>query len=225
MREDALRTATILVEGKVGPSTDNAWYSAITEGRRDFVDPSGAEHRYGWCGDFATYCCMQGGVLDGSILNRASLNNGKWTPGDNLARLERWARSVGAARSVMEVAANRDQVTGGDLVIFSRPDGDHIGMFERWTAAGEFSSLDGNSVGRVCARNFRRLTKEGFLAPRVFILTSQMPWAVGPGLDPGCVPPWLDATGPAVAPIDLDDIIDTAIAALGGNSSTLLSRN
>lgn len=121
----------------VGPSTASAVYDQITEGRR-----SSPKMYYGWCGDYVTYCCMLAGVVDGEILNRQAIN-GEWVPGDNLARISRWAKRVGALRNYFAVP--------GDIIINPRSDGDHIafilstpnGPYRKW------QTLNGNGKGGV----------------------------------------------------------------------------
>lgn len=93
--------------------------------------------KYSWCGDFATYCLMVAGCLDGGALNRVSLN-GKWVPGDNIARLVRWARAHNAMITLTEAEP-------GDLVILANSNGDHIGIMSRPLEGGRFGTVDGNS--------------------------------------------------------------------------------
>lgn len=121
----------------VGPTTAPAKYNLITEGRR-----SSPKRYYGWCGDFATYCLMLAGVVDGSILNREVLN-GVWTPGDNIVRIGRWAKKVGAIRNHFAVP--------GDIIVNPRSDGDHI-AFILSTPSGparKWQTLNGNGSGGV----------------------------------------------------------------------------
>lgn len=121
----------------VGPSTASASYNLITEGRR-----SSPKRYYGWCGDYVTYCLMLAGVVDGSILNREVLN-GEWVPGDNLARIERWAKKAGAMRNHFAVP--------GDVIVNPRSDGDHIALILS-TPAGpsrQWKTLNGNGKGGV----------------------------------------------------------------------------
>jgi hypothetical protein len=178
----------------------------LTEGRADWTSPDGKVHHYGWCGDFVTYVLSRVGVMDGRVLNRAELNDGKWTPGDNLARIQRWAKEHGA---IVEVDAVREDPTlldHGDIAIFVRTDGDHIAFFEGWLAAGSFSTLDGNSYGRICKRNGRQLVPDTNQMPiRHFIRITDMP---------------LNTTGIADSG-DLMENFAANLVALGGDSSEL----
>lgn len=117
----------------------------ITENRwREIVNGV----RYSWCGDFATYCLMMAGCQDGGALNRVALN-GSWKAGDNIARLWRWARDH-------ECLIPASDVDAGDVVVWERPNGDHICI-----ASGPYDqerrmihSIDGNSTnGAVAARS------------------------------------------------------------------------
>lgn len=127
----------------VGPHTAPAKYNAITEGRKS--DPTkDPPFYYGWCGDFVSFILMQAGCLDGRILNRAALNNGVWTPQQNLSRLQNYASNVGAYTYF---------VRPGDIVINYRPDGNHIAFVE-WTGASPYgwTTLNGNGKGGVVSR-------------------------------------------------------------------------
>jgi hypothetical protein len=102
--------------------------NAITEGRTQ------GNASYAWCGDFATFVLDKAGVRDGEALNRVSIN-GKWVPGDNLARLQRWAASHAAWSGVLKTAQP------GDLLIMARPNGNHIGYVIQ---LNPLITLDGN---------------------------------------------------------------------------------
>jgi len=206
IRSKIISIAAGFVAQGVGPEHDRPCYLQLTEGRADWTGSDGEVRHYGWCGDYITYVLSRVGVMDGSILNRAELNDGKWTPGDNLARVQRWAKLTG---SIIELDAVRDDpalLLPGDIVIFIRPDGDHIAFWEEWLAAGSFSSLDGNSYGRICKRNGRQLVPGANQMPiRHFIRITDMP---------------LNSTGIA----DSGDLLKnfaSDIIAMGGDSSEL----
>lgn len=128
----------------VSPSNDLPELRKITEDRC-FERPGGRQ--YAWCGDFATYCLMCCGCQDGGALNRVALN-GKWTPGDNIARLVRWAKGH-------QQFCDLDQVEPGDIIIFANTTGDHICFAESiLDGSGNYTTIDGNS-GNIVARNRR----------------------------------------------------------------------
>jgi hypothetical protein len=173
-RNQVLATASQFLG--VGPEHDRSCYLQITESRADWQAPDGSTRHYGWCGDLATAVLMLCGVTRGDVLNRAALNNGKWTPGDNLARLTRSIGSTGGLITQPSVRLDPDLVQPADLVIFSRPDGDHIAFFSHWLAAGEFETIDGNSWGRVVKRNFRHLVDHpGEMPVRHFLSIDHLP--------------------------------------------------
>jgi len=175
-RDSIIGIASDLVAQGIGPEHDRACYLRLTENRADWKTSDGTIKHYGWCGDFISFVLSRAGVMDGRILNRAELNNGKWVPGDNLARIQRWAKGNDAVVSVDAVRADPALLTPGDIVIFVRTDGDHIAFFEDWTAAGQFTSLDGNSFGRVCKRNGRNLVPASNAMPiRHFINVTNLP--------------------------------------------------
>lgn len=121
-------------------------YNAITEGRRDWTGPDGKNRHYGWCGDFVTYLLEQCGIRDGTLLNRQSIN-GKWAPGDNLARIERWAKAHDAFVTLDGDTSSPDcarNAKTGDIIVFYRPDGDHIAIVE---SAIPLKTIDGNGWG------------------------------------------------------------------------------
>lgn len=133
----------------VGPgNVDRPRYLDITEGRESSMKP---KFYYGWCGDLATYVCELAGCTAGTILNRARLNRGKWTPQDNLTRLTRWAKAAGAWYPLKDAKAIVLQK--GWLYIRSRSDGDHIGVVIERTSTGIVRSIDGNSYGNIVGRN------------------------------------------------------------------------
>jgi len=175
-RQRIIEIADEFVQKGIGPEHGRECYLRITEGRADWKTPDGTVRHYGWCGDLVTFVLSRIGVLDGRILNRAELNNGKWTPGDNLARLQRWGKGNDAIISVDAVRDDPTLLKAGDIVVFVRQDGDHIAFFEDWTAAGQFTSLDGNSFGRICKRNGRQLVHAPNAMPiRHFIDITTLP--------------------------------------------------
>lgn len=125
----------------VSPSSDIDEMDRITE-RRHRERPGGQQ--YAWCGDFASYILMLSGCHDGGALNRVALN-GSWQPGDNIARLVRWAKGYNQFVSF----ADAEQ---GDIIIFANDTGDHICFLEQKAdAGGIFYTIDGNH-GNVVAR-------------------------------------------------------------------------
>lgn len=125
----------------VSPTSDIEEMDRITE-RRHRERPGG--NAYAWCGDFATYVLMLAGCHDGGALNRVALN-GKWQPGDNIARLVRWAK--GYNQFVTFTAAEQ-----GDIIIFATGNGDHICFLDQPPdGGGIFYTIDGNH-GNVVAR-------------------------------------------------------------------------
>jgi len=159
----------------VGPEHNRACYLEITEGRADWT-VNGVTKHYGWCGDFVSAVLMLCGVTDGTALNRAALNGGKWVPGVNLSRLSDYIAARGGLVTLASARANPDLVRDGDIVIFARPDGDHIAFKESWLAAGEFQSIDGNSWGRVVKRNARHLVaRQGEMPVRHFLNIDVLP--------------------------------------------------
>jgi hypothetical protein len=130
--EDVMRSAQLIdiATGYLGVSRINRRPELveITEGR---VNDS---ESYAWCGDFATFVLMKAGVTDGSALNRASIA-GKWTPGDNLARLQRWASTHNSWSTKLSDAVI------GDYLIIVRNAGDHIGLVR---SVDPIVTIDGN---------------------------------------------------------------------------------
>lgn len=95
--------------------TDPAFIQQITEGRWT----PGSD--YAWCGDWVTWVLMMMGSAD-SHLNRVAIN-GRWQIGRNLAML------IDAARgSPQSIKGGKLTWRRGDLVIFDRPKGNHIGF-------------------------------------------------------------------------------------------------
>lgn len=133
------------VDGTVGPKgARRADYLEITEQREG---PG-----YGWCGDWATWLLYRWGCQDGTFLNRAILN-GKWTPGDNIARLQRAVPRV----NHLSPSALREAVTG-DILIYNTPNGGHICFLDTPVKDdGSYVTLDGNSWMGVVANNTRRV--------------------------------------------------------------------
>jgi len=128
--------------GRTGPT--RGCYLAITEGRGATDAP------FGWCGEFVTACLEWGGGTDGSALNRVSLN-GRWAPGDNITRLSRW----GTAHGVLLPGTSTLGVLPGYVYCMDVPHGGHVGLVSDVVASDRFASLDGNSIGGVCASNGR----------------------------------------------------------------------
>lgn len=142
----------------VGPQTDSVRYSQIAEGR-------GMNASYGWCGDAVTACLMWAGCRDGNILNREELN-GIWVPGDNLQRIIRYAKKAGT----WVPASNAAPPVPYAVFFKSTNNGDHTG-FVTSVRDREFSTIDGNSVGGVVARNNRiwdEKSYRGWVKPETF---------------------------------------------------------
>lgn len=123
--------------GCVGAKPPDSLYNLITEGRK-----SSPGHYYGWCGDLVSYVLMKAGCMDGAILNRAELNGNKWQPGDNLTRLNKWARSAKVAFG----GKDTDLLDRGAIYTRIRPNGDHIGIVLAVDGT-KVTSVDGNSFG------------------------------------------------------------------------------
>lgn len=154
-RERLRRDAEHLADEEIGPHDQRKCYLEITEGRTDWTTAKGLRRRYGWCGDFATFVCMRQGVTDGRVLNRAILNDGVWVPGDNIARIVRWAQQHAGLISGDSIRHHPDSIVPGDMLVFARTDGDHIAVFGQWIAAGRYITFDGNSWGGTTKRNAR----------------------------------------------------------------------
>jgi hypothetical protein len=156
-RECVLKIARKIAETKASKVHNRHIYLELTEGRDDWVQ-DGVHRSYGYCGDFVTYCLMHAGVRDGRILNRAALNDGKWAPGDNIARLVRWAR---ATDSLITPQTFKEQIKPADPVILHRkeggshPPGDHICLMVGWLDRNlaSFQTVDGNRPMGRCDYN------------------------------------------------------------------------
>lgn len=159
-RQCVVDNASQLVADRIGPHSNRDVYLEITEGR-----DSTESMKYGWCGDFVTYVYFLAHCHNGRALNRASLNHGVWQPQVNITRLQQFAKANGGWADITELRQDPSLLQPGDAVIFSRKDGNHIGIFKKWTATGEFLSLDGNSWGGVCATNPRALVSQGETLP------------------------------------------------------------
>lgn len=159
-RVHILTTAALAIGAGPRATGDRlALYNEITEGRRDWPDATGKMRHYGWCGDFVTWVLYTAGVRNGRLLNRQSLN-GKWVPGDNLARIERWARRAGAFVPLTgdpKLITAASKAKPGDIIVFFRSDGDHIAFVEDSGAtSGDLVTIDGNSTGGLVSRNHHR---------------------------------------------------------------------
>lgn len=159
MNADGLCVASVAEEAALrgtSPTVDRNRYLEYTEGRDSWVDPQGQVKKYGWCGDFITWVLSQPAIAvrRGSILNRAELN-GKWMPGDTLARFDRWAKNAGASHTYGEVVSNVYSPSSGDIVILNTPKGGHICFFKSWISGTAFRSIDGNGPGGITAVNTR----------------------------------------------------------------------
>jgi len=137
-RPDIIQVASELAALKIGRRTDMNGYVCITEGRGRNSD------KYGWCGDFVTYSFMKSGVTDGAILNRAELNNGKWTIGDNLNRLQRWAQANDAFHSLDSVLEGKYAPQAGDIIMYVRASGDHVEIVGELISQGVYNCFSGN---------------------------------------------------------------------------------
>lgn len=137
----------------VGKTRYRGRYLEIAEGRGDLKSQDPTAKRYQWCGDYVTFCFAASGCEDGELLNRAAIN-GKWIPGDNIDRIQRYAAKRGLWSSDVKA------VKRGSVYIIEtydqdgKPNGGHIGIVEH--ADGDnIITLDGNSFGGVVARNKR----------------------------------------------------------------------
>jgi hypothetical protein len=139
-------------------------YLQITEGRDSY-----GGFKYSWCGDFVTWALMQGGVIDGSALNRAALNNGKWQMGANISRLALWAKGHDA----LFVPGQGYEPVAGDPVIIEWPNGDHIGIFVSMLNSSHYESYDGNTFAGLCSRRVRNLQQT-----KAFICASALPTGI-----------------------------------------------
>jgi hypothetical protein len=149
-------------------------YAVITEGRNDWTSPSGERKIYSWCGDFVTWVLMTAGLSDGSVLNRAALNNGVWQPGYNITRLLFWARDHDA----LYQKDFRQFLKPGDPVVINRPRGGHICIFKTWTdkKKGMFISVDGNAAAGATSFNNRMLKGGGHSPVFAAVNADALPW-------------------------------------------------
>jgi hypothetical protein len=99
------------LEAALGASQTSALGLAITEGR-------GATPKYGGCGDGVSWAYERAGSHNHNTLNRVSLN-GSWAPGQNLVMLARAA----------SLRTKADYVSPGDVLILTRPNGNHGDIF------------------------------------------------------------------------------------------------
>lgn len=155
----------------------------ITEGRYTYKHPKYGW--YAWCGDFASYLLEMCGCSDPTALNRISVA-GKWTPGDNISRIMRWAKSHGASFT------DPARLKAGHYYVKPAANGDHIGVVSEVMETG-YKTIDGNGWKGAVSEGSR--TFESSL--RTFIDTTRF---LGDGvifIPPGQgnfeVPPWWPA--------------------------------
>lgn len=145
------------------PATDGRTLT-ITEGRSAFP-------KYSWCGDFCTYVLERGGIMDGNLLNRVSIN-GVWQIGRNISMLVEGAR----ARNML--FAGRDAIdhfrtcaVAGDIIGISRPNGDHVGVFASRESDASYYTWDGNGIGHTTNTTHRSLGPEVFESRIIFMIS------------------------------------------------------
>jgi len=123
-------------EAMIGVSRSNRVedLDMITEGRYTYRHPKYGW--YAWCGDFASWLLEHCGCKDPTAINRVSVA-GKWTPGDNIARIMRWSKAHGASFT------DPSQLKRGDYYVKPAPSGDHIGVVHV-VRANSYTTIDGN---------------------------------------------------------------------------------
>jgi hypothetical protein len=156
---------------------------------------------YSWCGDFPTFMAERWGCKDPTALNRVSVA-GAWTPGDNIARLIRWAKAHEAWITGKDLTA---RVQEGDFYIKPRPDGSHIGIVGA-TSLPSYETIDGNGWMGAVSQGKRTWTDPvtGFVDVSVLLGIHARPHAV-----PTDIP-----NAPQAWPKDVK-ILQPVLAALG----------
>lgn len=192
MREQVIAIALELAEKAISKTNRREDYLRITEGRDDWRSPEGEMKTYSWCGDFVSYVLMCAGVTDGSILNRAALNTGVWTPGDNINRIMRWGDQNGASYSKSDAA---EMAQPGDIFIFETGRGGHICFFHKWLSLVDYSfeTLDGNAKNNATSRNNRVLNGGGSKPLYKAVNIDNMPFECAMP-DPDTYKAWEDGT-------------------------------
>lgn len=176
-RECLLAIARAAADLSFGKNKLRHLYLETTEGRDDWKH-DGVLKTYSWCGDFVTWCLNRAGVLDGRILNRAALNGGHWTPGENISRILKWADSQGV---LYTTAAGHKARRPGDIMVIDTKGGGHILFLDNWLDGdhSRFGSLDGNTQGGYTGRNNRTVAASWHPAVIYSVDISPMPTGVG----------------------------------------------
>lgn len=155
MNEDILRRAVLSQAVQaigVGRYNRVPEMEMISEGRANNRDQWGRS--YQWCGDFITWLMETNGARNNAIVNRASL--GVWTPGQNISKIQRCADQYGLNKTTDPRAGWNWKP--GDILVFSRPQGNHVGMLLEAPVGGQpfYKSIDGNSMYAAVAVNPRQ---------------------------------------------------------------------
>lgn len=150
IRNRVIAVARCLLKKKAGKTANREEYLKITEGRDDWKAADGMKV-YSYCGDFVTAVYYAAGCRDGNILNRVAIN-GVWKPGDNIARILRYAQEVGSLKEWTEAKL-------GDMLYWETGRGGHVGIMEAFPQGNFVTSIDGNiGVGGNVARVTRPVT-------------------------------------------------------------------
>jgi hypothetical protein len=112
---------------------------------------------YSWCGDYTSWVFWKAWVLKGQpaaekdtlkkIFNRVAWNDsGKWAPGDNINRVEKFAQGGGEGLVLYHPPKDKYVPKPGDMWMSNRGLGGHIGMVAACDPSkDELITLDGKS--------------------------------------------------------------------------------